>query len=434
MTEKVLELIAAPENLLSAWRAVRGNIPKYRRKRASGPDGVSLAEFEQDLTAQIKVLRSMLMKGRYQPVQPSYFSIPKANGQQRVLAILSVRDRVAQRAAQQVLEPMWEPDFLPCSFGFRPGVSLDQAVTFAQRTRSEENRWVVDGDIAACFDTLDHDLLLGFLNHKIKDKRVISLLHGWLDVGVMQMGPPQQVDMQYAKRVESMKGYVKQGVGWVLESFAQRADPYARYGGYSYYDEPAAYPEADFDPANPPSPYPERDLVVSQMKQTAIRQAVVSGAVFSFGFLRSRLGGALTKAGSVLKIAVSTPAGRRLLKRNAWAVGGFAGVAALAAVTAYLMNRKAGPAPLGVLQGSPLSPLLANIYLHPFDVNIMNAGHRLARFADDWVILCPTQEKAETAYNDALRSLSRLHLKVNPEKTRILSPEQELEWLGSVIR
>lgn len=435
MTTKLLELIAAPENLLSAWRAVRGNIPKYRRKRASGPDGMSLAEFEQDLTAQIKVLRSMLMKGRYQPTPPSYFSIPKQNGQERVLAILSVRDRIAQRAAQQVLEPMWEPEFLPCSFGYRPGISLDQAVSFAQRTRSGENRWVVDGDIAACFDTLDHDLLLGFLSHKIKDGRVISLLHSWLDIGVMQMGPPQQVDMQFAKQVESLKGYVRQGFEWVLESFAQRADPYARYAGYSYYDEPAAaYPNGEFDPANSGAAYPERDMIVSQMKQTALRQAVVSGAMFSFGFLRTRMGSVMAKAGSLLKVVVSTPAGRRLLKRNAWAVGGFAGVAAVAAVTAYMMNRKAGPAPVGVLQGSPLSPLLANIYLHPFDVNMMNAGHRLARFADDWVVLCPTQEKAETAYNDALRTLGRLHLKVNTTKTRILAPEQELEWLGSVIR
>ncbi|WKZ40440.1 MAG: reverse transcriptase domain-containing protein [Anaerolineales bacterium] len=434
MTMKLLELIAAPENLLSAWRTVRGNIPKYRRQRASGPDGVSLAEFEQDLTTQIKVLRSMLMKGRYQPTPPSYFSIPKSNGQQRVLAILSVRDRVAQRAAQQVLEPMWEPEFLPCSFGFRPGISLDQALIYAQRTRSEENRWVVDGDIAACFDTLDHDLLLGFLKHKIRDGRVISLLHGWLDVGVMQMGPPQLVDMRFARQVESLKGYVKQGFEWVLESFAQHADPYARYGGASYYHDPAVYPEADMDPVNPGAAYPERDMIVTQMKHTALRQAVVSGAMFSFGFLRSRLGGALAKAGSLFKIAVSTPAGRRLLKRNAWTVGGFAGVAAVAAVTAYMMNRKAGPAPVGVLQGSPLSPLLANIYLHPFDVTMLQAGHRLARFADDWVILCPTQEHAETAYNDALRSLDRLHLKVNPAKTRILTPEQELEWLGAVIR
>lgn len=432
MTTKILELISAPENLLSAWRSVRGNIPRYRRKRASGPDGVSLAEFERDLTAQIKVLRDMLMKGRYQPSPPSYFSIPKSNGKQRVLAILSVRDRIAQRAAQQVLEPLWEPDFLPCSFGYRPGISLNQAITHVQSLRAQQNGWVVDGDIAACFDTLDHDLLLGFLNHKIKDARAIALLQSWLDVGVMQMGPPQNVDMQFATRVENAKSYAKQGFEWVLESFAQRADPYARYGGYCYDDDPASYATAD--PANPASPYPERDALVSSMKRNAIRQALASGAMFGVGLLRNRASGLFTKAGSALKTAVSSPVGRRLLKKNAIAVGGFAGLAAAAAVTAFLMNRKAGPAPVGVLQGSPLSPLLANIYLHPFDVSLSTAGHHLARFADDWVILCPTQDKAEAAYNDALRSLASLHLKANMSKTCILSPDQQLEWLGAVIR
>lgn len=431
MTTKMLELIAAPENLLSAWRAVRGNIPKYRRKRAAGPDGVSIAEFEKDLTAQIKVLRDMLMKGRYQPSPPSYFSIPKADGKQRVLAILSVRDRVAQRAAQQALEPLWEPDFLPCSFGFRPGISLEQAVMYAQKMRAQENRWVVDGDIAACFDTLDHDLLLGFLTQKIRDGRVIDLIQAWLDVGVMQMGPPQNVDMQFASRIENVKSYAKQGFEWVLESFAQRTDPYASSYGY-YYGEPRGYPPMDSD--SPDAPYAEQETMVSQMKQTAIRQVVVSGAMFGFRFLRTRISGMLVKAGSAAKVAVSSPVGRRLLKRNAMAVGGLAGLAAVAAATAYLMNRKAGPAPVGVLQGSPLSPLLANIYLHPFDVNLINAGHRLARFADDWVILCPTQENAEAAYNDAIRSLGRLHLKANTSKTKILSPDQQLEWLGAVIK
>ena len=434
MTTKILELISAPENLLSAWRTVRGNIPKYRRKRASGPDGVSLAEFERDLTTQIKVLRDMLLKGRYQPSPPSYFSIPKSNGKQRVLAILSVRDRVAQRAAQQVLEPLWEPEFLPCSFGYRPGISLNQAVTHVQTLRAQQNGWVVDGDIAACFDTLDHDLLLGFLKHKIKDARAIALLQTWLDVGVMQMGPPQNEDMQFATRVENIKSYAKQGFEWALESFAQRADPYARYGGgYYYEDDPASY-AADVDPANPASAYPERDALVANMKRNAIRQALASGAMFGMGLLRNRAAGLFTKAGSALKVAVSSPVGRRLLKKNAMTVGGFAGLAAAAAVTAFLMNRQAGPAPVGVLQGSPLSPLLANIYLHPFDVSLSTAGHHLARFADDWVILCPTQDKAEAAYNDALRSLSRLHLKVNPSKTGILPPDQQLEWLGAVIR
>lgn len=433
MTTKILELISAPENLLSAWRSVRGNIPKYRRKRSSGPDGVSLAEFEQDLTVQIKVLRDMLLKGRYQPSPPSYFSIPKSNGKQRVLAILSVRDRVAQRATQQVIEPLWEPDFLPCSFGFRPGISLNHAITHVQALRSQQNGWVVDGDIAACFDTLDHDLLLAFLKHKIKDPRTIALLQTWLDVGVMQMGPPQNEDMQFATRVENVKSYAKQGFEWVLESFAQRADPYARYGGYYYEDDPTSY-AADSDPANPASAYPERDALVSNMKRNAIRQVLASSVMFGAGFLRTRAAGIFTKAGSILKVAASSPAGRRLLRKNAMAVGGFAGLAAAAAMTAFLMNRKAGPAPVGVLQGSPLSPLLANIYLHPFDVSLSTAGHRLARFADDWVILCPTQDQAEAAYNDALRSLGRLHLKVNTSKTGILSPDQPLEWLGAVIK
>jgi hypothetical protein len=304
---------------------------------------------------------------------------------------------------------------------------------YAQKIRTEENRWVVDGDIAACFDTLDHDLLLGFVSHKIKDVRVIELIQSWLDVGVMQMGPPQNVDMQFAKQVENARSYAKQGFEWVLESFARQSNPYG--GSAYYYDDPSVYPPLNSAvQVDQNSPYPERDLVVSQLKQTALRQAVVSGAMFSFGFLRARISKVALTAGTAVKAAVSTPVGRRLLKKNALAVGGFAGLAAIAAATAYLMNRRAGPAPVGVLQGSPLSPLLANIYLHPFDMNMTSTGHHLARFADDWVILCPTQEKAEEAYNDALRSLGKLHLKVNTSKTHILPPDQQLEWLGAVIR
>jgi RNA-directed DNA polymerase len=439
MTTKLLELIAAPENLLAAWRSVRGNIPKYRRQRAAGPDGVSLAEFERELTVQIKTLRDMLIRGRYQPSPPAYFAIPKRDGKERVLAILCVRDRVAQRAAQQVLEPLWEPDFLPCSFGFRPGVSLEMAVACAQELRARENGWVVDGDIAACFDTLDHDLLIGFLRHKIRDGRVLQLAQSWLDAGVMQAGPPQNLDMQFAKRVAAAKNYARQGFDWAVEMLAQQADPYGRYEYYDY--EPFDYAQGKPAPpltvgpgaANPASPYPERGAIAARMRRTALRQVLMSGAMFGLDFLRSRAAGFFSKAGTVAKTAIASPVGRRLLRRNAMAVGGLAGAAALAAVTAYLLNRKAGPSPVGVLQGSPLSPLLANIYLHPFDLNLTGAGHNLARFADDWVILCPTQEKAETAYNDALRSLAKLHLKANLEKTRILPPDEKLEWLGAVI-
>lgn len=441
MTTKLLELIAAPENLLAAWRAVRGNIPKYRRQRAAGPDGVSLSEFEKDLATQLKVLRDMLMKGRYRPEPPAYFTVPKRSGGERVLAILSVRDRVAQRAAQQVLEPMWEPDFLPCSFGFRPGISLNDAIAFVQELRPQ-NGWVVDGDIAACFDTLDHDLLAKMLGYKIRDGRVLHLMQAWLDVGIMQAGPPQNLDMQFAKRIESVRNYARKGFDWIMESIAHQADPYGYPPRYSYYDEPASFPGPEpFDQtqgrpgaAAPASPYPDRDYALSSMKRMAFRQIISSGLMIGMGFLRARAAGLLNKAGPIAQTTLSSPLGRRLLKKGAMATGGLAGLAAAAAITAYLLNRKAGPSPMGVLQGSPLSPLLANLYLHPFDVNLTNAGHHLARFADDWVILCPTQDHAETAYNDALRSLAKLHLKANLEKTHILPPDQKLEWLGAVIR
>lgn len=427
MTTKLLELIAAPENLLSAWRSVRGNIPKYRRQRASGPDGVTLTEFERELTAQIKTLRDMLLKGRYQPSPPAYFTIPKRNGRERTLAILCVRDRVAQRATQQVLEPLWEPHFLPCSFGFRPGVSLEQAVTRVQELRASDHGWVVDGDIAACFDTLDHDLLLGFLRHKIRDGRVLQLMQTWLDAGVMQVGPPQNVNMESATRVETAKSVVRQGFDWALEMLAQQADPYGRF---DYYDSP---PMLERDAASPASSYPDREAMTAHIRKTALRQALMSGGMYALGLVRSRAAGLLSKAGAAVKSAATSPAGRRILRKNAAAVGGLAGVAAIAAIATYLLNQKVGPSPVGVLQGSPLSPLLANIYLHPFDVNLTSAGHNLARFADDWVILCPNREKAESAYNDALRSLAKLHLKANLEKTRIVPPGEKLEWLGAMI-
>ncbi len=435
MTAKLLELIAAPENLLSAWRTVRGNIPKYRRQRAAGPDGVSLSEFEKDLTTQLKVLRDMLMKGRYQPEPPAYFSVPKRSGGERLLAILPVRDRVAQ----QVLEPMWEPDFLPCSFGFRPGISLNHAVTYVQELRSE-NGWIVDGDIASCFDTLDHDILMKLLKHKIRDTRVLALVQTWLDTGIMQAGPPQNVDMQLARRIESAKDFARKGFEWVLESFGQPADPYG-YGRYSFDDDPAYYSNASSRLSANPDPgvapdaaVPYRDPMSSVMKRMAIRQMIQSGLMIGMGFVRARASGIFSKTGELVRVAASSPAGRRLLKKSAVATGGLAGLAAAAALTAYLLNRKAGPSPAGVLQGSPLSPLLANVYLHPFDVNLTQAGHYLARFADDWVIPCPSQDRAETAYNEALRSLAKLHLKANLQKTRILQPGEQLEWLGAVIR
>lgn len=411
----LLEQIAAPENLLSAWRVVRGNIPAYRRQRSAGPDGISLVDYERDLDAELTVLRELLLSGRYQPISPAYFPIPKKNGGQRMLAILPVQDRVAQRAVLQMLEPFWEHEFLPCSFGFRPGMSVEQAVHYVSTLRrKQEHQWVVDGDIQQCFDNLDHDLLMQRVQEKIADKRVLALLQNWLDVGLMQAGPPSSAETAWIKQAKTAGASVKRGWNWLVDALVQESDPFARYnyGGSSVADDLV-----------------EDRYQAEEMRQTALKRVAASGMMFGASLLRPTV----RRLTALSEISFKSPAGRRLMKRGVLATSGFAGLAAAAAVTSYFINQRVSSAPVGVLQGSPLSPLLANIYLHPFDMSLLSAGHKLARFADDWVILCEDQHSAECAYQDAISNLDALNLKVNLSKTRILPPNEKLEWLGKVI-
>lgn len=417
MTDRLMEQIAAPENLLAAWRAVRGNIPKYRRQKAAGPDGVSMNEFEQELQPQLSALRDMLMSGRYYPATPARFNLPKRGGGQRIIAVLTVRERVAQRAAQQILEPLWEPEFLPCSFGFRPGTSIEQAVSYVHDLRQHGERWVVDGDIATCFDSMDHDILMHRLQIKIRDQRVLKLIQNWLDSGLLQSGLPADADPQAAIDAHKRQKFVQDGVGWVLQGVGAEADD---YGDEYSSDVGVAHPYAG-------------GFASKRYLGLMARRTVVSMVMFGSGFIRPQAERLARSAAGIVKGTVGTPAGRRLLKSSSLAVGGLAGVAAIGALAAWLINRRAGPAPVGVLQGSPLSPLLANIYLHPFDEQLVAGGYHLARFADDWVITSPGQSQAEHSYNHALRALGRLRLKINPQKTKILPPEEKLEWLGVVI-
>jgi RNA-directed DNA polymerase len=417
MTDKLMEQIAAPENLLSAWRAVRGNIPKYRRQKAAGPDGVSMNEFEQELQPQLGALRDMLMRGRYYPVPPARFKLPKRSGGQRVIAVLTVRERVAQRAAQQVLEPLWEPEFLPCSFGFRPGTSIEQAVSYVHEMRQHGERWVVDGDIATCFDSMDHDILMNRVQSKIHDRRVLKLVQNWLDSGLLQSGLPADADPQAAIDAHKRQKFVQDGVGWVLQGVGGEADDYV--------DEYSP----DVGVAHPYS----GGFASKRYLGLMARRTLLSTVMLGSGFIRPQAEKLARSAAGIVKGVVGTPSGRRLLKSGSLAVGGLAGVAAIGAVAAWLLNQRAGPAPVGVLQGSPLSPLMANVYLHPFDEQLTASGYHLARFADDWVITSPGQAQAEHSFNDALRALARIRLKINPQKTKILPPEEKLEWLGVVI-
>jgi len=177
-----------------AWEEVR------RNRGAPGVDGVTIAQVQdQGVEGFLDELAVELQDGTYRPLPVRRVTIPKPQGGERNLGVPAVRDRVVQAAAKAVLEPIWEADFLDCSFGFRPGRSAHQAL---EAIRVEVNRgrcWVVDADIASFFDEIRPEVLGAALAERVSDRRMRKLVMGWLKAGVLagdtllhpQAGTPQ---------------------------------------------------------------------------------------------------------------------------------------------------------------------------------------------------------------------------------------------------
>ncbi len=137
-------------------------------------------------------LRADLRARRFVPLAVRERMIPKAGGKLRRLGIPTVRDRVVQAALKLVLEPIWEADFRPCSYGFRPNRKAHDAIAEIHLLASNSYEWVVDADIEACFDTIDHTALMGRVRQRVGDKRVLRLVKAFLKAGVLTIEGAEQ--------------------------------------------------------------------------------------------------------------------------------------------------------------------------------------------------------------------------------------------------
>jgi group II intron reverse transcriptase/maturase len=183
------------DRLRSAYRALK-------RDAAAGVDGVTWQAYGKDLEDNLRDLVDRLKRGAYRakPVRRAY--IPKADGRQRPLGVPTLEDKMVQRSLVEVLNAIYEQDFLGFSYGFRPGRNPHQALdALAVGIGTKRVSWVLDADIRDFFSTLDHGWLVKFIEHRVGDQRIVRLIQKWLAAGVLEDG----------KRTQSEVGTVQGG-------------------------------------------------------------------------------------------------------------------------------------------------------------------------------------------------------------------------------
>ncbi len=181
-TGNLLEKILARDNMLIAMKRVIAN------KGSHGIDGMRVDELRPFVIGHWQNVKQKLLEGRYKPSPVRRVEIPKSDGGIRLLGIPTVLDRLIQQAIAQELSKIYDPTFSDNSYGFRPNKSAKQAILKAREYISDGYKWVVDMDLEKFFDSVNHDILMERLSRKIKDKRVLKLIRGYLKSGVMLNG------------------------------------------------------------------------------------------------------------------------------------------------------------------------------------------------------------------------------------------------------
>lgn len=259
--------------LRRAWLTVQ------RNKGRSGSDGETVTQFERHLASNLRELQDSLLSGRYQPKKVTQILVPKPSGGWRPLTLWTVQDKIVQRAVFNYLEPVFNPRFLSCSYGYRPGLSTGDAAKAIQLARQAGATWVLDADIQDCFGNMQNGRILRQLRQWHTPKPICDLIYRWLNAEI-----------------------------W-----------------------------------------------------------------------------------------------------NAWS---------------------GSPTTAGTSQGGVISPLLCNLYLHPFDEVMQKPGLWVVRFADDFVVLAQHKRTIRWARHWARLNLRRLGLEMHPQKTRLTSFDEGFQFVG----
>jgi len=183
--DDLFNFVHDPATLLVAFDRVAGN----RGARTPGVDGLTATDVEESIGVPgfLNDLRAALKDGSFRPLPVRERSIPKPGGSGKVrkLGIPTIADRVVQAALKLVLEPIFEADFKPVSYGFRPRRRAQDAIAEIHYFGTRGYRWVLDADIEACFDSIDHTALMDRVRHRVKDKRVLMLVKAFLKAGIL---------------------------------------------------------------------------------------------------------------------------------------------------------------------------------------------------------------------------------------------------------
>ena len=167
------------------YAAFRG----LRKKASAGVDGVTYEKYERDVAGNIQALHERLKNGKYQAQPLRRIYIPKENGKQRPISIPALEDKIVQKATVEILNAIYEQDFLDCSYGFRPGRGQHQALDEVGRVIcTRPTGWILELDITAYFDSIVRKQLMEMIEKRVRDRSVLRLIRKWIQVGVIEDG------------------------------------------------------------------------------------------------------------------------------------------------------------------------------------------------------------------------------------------------------